>query len=96
MWPGPNSNTFVAHVLRSVSELGVVLPPDAIGRNYLPGGRFFAIDADGKDVHATLYGLLGISTGLRSGLELHALGLVAGVDIVRPGLKIPAIGRIGI
>lgn len=96
MWPGPNSNTFVAHVLRSVPELGVVLPPDAIGRNYLPGGRFFAVDADGMDVHATLYGLLGISVGLRSGLELHALGLVAGVDIVRPGLKIPAIGRIGI
>jgi hypothetical protein len=70
--------------------------PDAIGRDYLLGGRFFAIDADGKAVHATLYGLLGISAGLRSGFELHALGLVAGVDIVRPGLKIPAIGRIGI
>lgn len=95
IWPGPNSNTFVAHVLRSVPELGVVLPPDAIGRDYLPGGRFFAIDPDGMDVHATLYGLLGISAGLRSGLELHALGLVAGVDIVRPGLKIPAFGRIG-
>lgn len=96
MWPGPNSNTFVAHILRSVPELGVVLPPDAIGRDYLPGGRFFAIDADGRDVHATLYGLLGISAGLRSGLGLHVLGLVAGVDVVRPGLKIPAIGRIGI
>jgi len=50
MWPGPNSNTFVAHILRSVPELGVVLPPDAIGRDYLPDGRFFAIDADGRDV----------------------------------------------
>lgn len=96
MWPGPNSNTFVAHVLRSVPELGVVLPPDAVGRNYLPEGRFFAVDADGKDVHATLYGLLGISVGARSGLEFHALGLVTGIDIARPGLKIPAIGRIGI
>ncbi len=96
LWPGPNSNTFVAHVLRSVPELGVVLPPDAVGRDYLPEGRFFAMDADGRDIHATLYGLLGVSAGLRSGLELHVMGLVAGVDFARPAIKIPAIGRVGI
>jgi hypothetical protein len=33
IYPGPNSNTFVAHVLRQVPELGVVLPPDAVGRD---------------------------------------------------------------
>ena len=34
MWPGPNSNTFVAWVLR---EAGVehALDPRGIGRNYL-------------------------------------------------------------
>ena len=96
MWPGPNSNTFVAHVLRSVPELGVVLPPDAVGRDYLPEGRLFAMDADGRDVHATLYGLLGVSAGVRSGLELHVMGLVAGVDFSRPAIKVPAIGRIGL
>ena len=96
LWPGPNSNTFVAHVLRSVPELGVVLPPDAVGRDYLPGGQLFQIDADGLDLHATLYGLAGISAGWRSGLELHFMGLVAGFDIARPGIKIPALGRFGI
>lgn len=96
IWPGPNSNTFVAHVLRSVPELGVVLPPDAVGRDYLPEGKLFAIDPDGKDVHATLYGLFGVSAGMRSGLELHIMGLVAGIDLARPGIKIPAFGRIGI
>lgn len=96
IWPGPNSNTFVAHVLRSVPELGVVLPPDAVGRDYLPEGKLFAVDPDGMDVHATLYGLFGVSAGLRSGLELHIMGLVAGVDVTRPAIKIPAIGRIGI
>jgi hypothetical protein len=83
-------------VLRSVPELGVVLPPDAVGRDYLPEGRLFAVDADGRDMHATLYGLLGVSAGVRSGLELHIMGLVAGVDLARPAIKIPAIGRIGI
>jgi hypothetical protein len=96
LWPGPNSNTFVAHVLRSVPELDVVLPPDAVGRDYLPEGRLFLVDADGRDLHATLYGIAGISAGWRSGLELHFMGLVAGIDIVRPGIKIPAIGRVGI
>ncbi len=96
IWPGPNSNTFVAHVLRSVPELGVVLPPDAVGRDYLPKGKLFQIDADGRDLHATLYGLAGISAGVRSGLELHFFGLVAGFDFANPGIKIPALGRIGI
>jgi hypothetical protein len=96
IWPGPNSNTFVAHVLRTVPEIGAVLPPDAVGRDYLPEGRLFAIDADGRDVHATLFGLLGISAGVRSGFEVHFMGLVAGIDIARPAIKIPAFGRLGV
>ncbi|MDX0927341.1 DUF3750 domain-containing protein [Sinorhizobium medicae] len=96
LWPGPNSNTFIAHVLRSVPELDAVLPPDAVGRDYLPEGKLFHVDADGLDLHATLYGLAGISAGWRSGLELHFMGLVAGFDIARPGIKIPALGRFGI
>ncbi len=96
IWPGPNSNTFVAHVLRAVPDLGVVLPPDAVGRDYLPDGKLFSVDADGRDVHLTLNGLLGISAGARSGFEVHVLGLVAGIDVMRPALKLPGIGRIGI
>ncbi|MDF1632129.1 DUF3750 domain-containing protein [Mycoplana sp. MJR14] len=95
IWPGPNSNTFVAHVLKSVPELGAVLPPDAVGRDYLPFGTFVEIDPDGRDLHASLLGLVGFSAGLRSGLEFHLAGLVAGIDVMRPGVKIPALGRIG-
>ena len=96
MWPGPNSNTFVAHVLREVPELGAVLPPHAVGRDYLPEGRLFSVDPDGMDVHATLYGLFGVSAGLRSGFEVHVMGLVAGIDLANPAIKVPAIGRIGL
>ena len=35
IWPGPNSNTFTAFVLRDVPELRVDLPPTAIGKDYL-------------------------------------------------------------
>lgn len=96
IWPGPNSNTFVAHVLRSVPQLDAVLPPDAVGRDYLPEGRLFMIDADRRDLHATLYGLLGLSVGVRSGFEVHFMGLVAGIDVRYPGVKIPGFGRIGV
>ncbi|MFP5075805.1 DUF3750 domain-containing protein [Rhizobium sp. YIM 134829] len=96
LWPGPNSNTFVAHVLRSVPDLGAVLPPDAVGRDYLPEGRLVSLDADGRDLHLTLFGLVGLSAGIRSGFELHILGLVAGLDLANPGIKIPGFGRLGV
>jgi hypothetical protein len=96
IWPGPNSNTFVAYVLRTVPELGAVLPPHAVGRDYLPDGEFFHLDDDWRDLHVTLRGLVGFSAGMRSGFEMHFLGLVAGLDFSRPGIKVPAVGRIGI
>lgn len=96
MWPGPNSNSFVAHILREAPQIGATLPPTAVGRDYLSGGRFLAIDSDWRNVHATLWGLAGFSAGLRSGLEVHFLGLVAGVDVARPGIKVPGVGRIGL
>lgn len=95
IYPGPNSNTFVAHVLRSVPELGVVLPPDAVGRDYLPNGAFIHVADDWKDISLSLGGLLGVSAGVRSGFELNFLGLVAGFDVVNPGIKIPGLGYFG-
>src|SRR6185369_16181904 len=41
IWPGPNSNTFTAFVLRHVPELRVDLPANAVGKDYL-GARVFA------------------------------------------------------
>jgi hypothetical protein len=81
--------------MRAVPEIDAVLPPNAVGRDFLTGGRFFAYDQAG-DAHMTLFGLIGISAGVKSGLEVHLLGLVAGFDLGRPGVKIPAFGRVGI
>jgi len=95
IWPGPNSNTFVAHVLREVPEIGAVLPPDGVGRDYLPGPAFIRLDPDGRDLHLSLGGYAGLSVGLRSGFEINLLGLAAGFDFFRPAVKIPGFGRIG-
>lgn len=96
IWPGPNSNSFVAHVLKSVPELSITLPSNAVGRDYAPGIASVEIADDWADIHVTFGGILGFAAGLRSGLEIHLLGLVAGFDVVRPALKIPAYGRVGL
>jgi hypothetical protein len=96
IYPGPNSNTFVAHVLRQVPELGAVLPSDAVGRDYLGERTFYALDSDGRDLHVSLGGLAGFSVGMRSGLEVNFLGLVAGIDLARPALKVPGFGAVGL
>jgi hypothetical protein len=95
LWPGPNSNTFVASIMRAVPEINAVLPSNAVGRDYLSGGRFFAYDPRG-DAHLTLFGLIGFSAGIKSGFEMHFLGLVAGLDFAHPGIKVPAFGRFGV
>lgn len=94
LWPGPNSNSFVAYVLRAVPEIDAVLPPNAVGRDYIAEGAFYHFDPTG-DVNLTLYGLIGISAGIKSGFEMHILGLVAGLDFRHPGIKVPAFGRFG-
>ncbi|MEM7490536.1 MAG: DUF3750 domain-containing protein [Pseudomonadota bacterium] len=94
IFPGPNSNTFVAHILRTVPEFGLTLPPHAVGRDWLGPGFRTARSASG-DLHLSANGLLGLSVGPRVGLELHALGQAVGLDILRPALKLPAIGRVG-
>lgn len=95
IWPGPNSNSFVAAILRTVPELGLALPSNAVGRDFRHG--FFAGTSDsGTGFEINLYGVAGIKLGWVEGIELNLLGLVAGLDLRHPGLKVPGFGRIGI
>ena len=94
-WPGPNSNTFLAHIARQVPELAIQLPSNAVGKDFLPGGDLFAAAPSGSGFQLSLYGLFGILLAAREGLEVNLLGLSLGVDPVRPALKLPALGRLG-
>jgi len=94
LWPGPNSNTFTAWVLRAVPELGVDLPPTAIGKDYL-GSRVFASAPSGKGVQLTLFGLAGVTASPVEGLEVNLLGLSFGINPFDPSLKLPLVGRLG-
>jgi hypothetical protein len=96
LWPGPNSNTFIAYLARAVPEMHVVLPPTAIGKDYLPPGDFAAAGTGGSGVQLSLLGVLGVTLGWREGVEVNLLGLVVGLDVARPALKLPGIGRLGV
>jgi Protein of unknown function (DUF3750) len=92
-WPGPNSNTFVAVVLRAVPELGATLPPTAIGKDFRPG-PYLGLTDSRTGVEASLYGALGLKLGGVEGAEINVLSLVAGIDLRKPALKLPGFGRI--
>lgn len=95
IWPGPNSNTFSAFVLRSVPELRVDLPPTAIGKDYL-GASLVAKTPSGTGVQLSVFGVLGVLIGAEEGAELNVLGLTFGVDPLDLAFKLPLAGRVGI
>ena len=95
LWPGPNSNTFTAYVARNVPELKAALPSNALGKDYLDEGQFFTRTPSSTGWQLSLYGVLGLALGIQEGLEINLLGLVFGVDVARPALKLPFVERIG-
>jgi hypothetical protein len=92
LWPGPNSNTFVAWMTRAVPELEADLPATAIGKDYI-GGSFISTAPSGSGFQLSLKGLLGFSASGVDGVEINILGLNFGV--APSGVKLPLVGRIG-
>ena len=94
-WPGPNSNTFIAHIGRSVPGLRLDLPANAIGKDYQPLSSALGRAPSGTGVQASLFGLLGVIVAPEEGLEVNVLGLSLGVDVAEPALRLPGLGRVG-
>jgi hypothetical protein len=95
LWPGPNSNTFTAHVGREVPELVLDLPTTAIGKDFLTNGGLAENAPSGTGVQLSWYGVLGVLAARQEGLELNLLGLSFGIDFLRPAIKLPMVGRLG-
>lgn len=94
-WPGPNSNTFVAHVLDKVPAFGARLPTHAVGRDFAPGFGRATLSMEAMVLQGTLGGLAGFRAGLDGTVEIHLAGLVAGIDLRRGAVAIPALGPLG-
>jgi hypothetical protein len=95
VWPGPNSNTFTAHMARAAPELAVDLPTTAIGKDFLADGALVAPAPSGTGYQLSLWGLLGVTIARVEGLEFNLFGLNAGIDASPPALRLPGLGRLG-
>ena len=96
LWPGPNSNTFVATVLRAVPELEVALPPTAIGKDFRADNSVIGATPSRTGMEFEIYGLIGLKAGWVEGLEVNLFTLVAGLDLRHPAIKLPGVGRVGV
>lgn len=94
-WPGPNSNTFIAAILDAVPDMRTTLPPTAVGKDYPYNRSWLSSTASGTGMRATLGGYLTLTIGWIEGIELSLFGGVLGLDIRRPAIKLPGLGRIG-
>ena len=96
VWPGPNSNSFVTHVLSAIPEAAIALPPTAIGKDFRPEADLVALTPSRTGLQLSLAGLAGITVAWVEGVEINVLGLVLGLDLRRPAIKLPGLGRIGV
>jgi hypothetical protein len=91
-WPGPNCNSFVAHLTRSVPALATPLPPLAIGKDWLPGGGLVAKAPSGTGWQFSLLGLAGVTVAQAEGIELNILGIAIGWRGWPPRPILPGLG----
>lgn len=96
VWPGPNSNTFIAWVVRNTEGFEVELPPAAVGKDYLGDGLGLASAASGTGFVISAWGLIGLTAALREGLELNLLGSTIGIDPDDLAIKLPALGKLSL
>ncbi len=96
LWPGPNSNSFTAWVLRRVPELRADLPPTAIGKDWLGQGHLVASVPSGSGFQVSLFGVLGVAIGIEEGLEFNFFGVHFGLDPLDLSLRLPGFGNLSI
>jgi hypothetical protein len=95
VWPGPNSNSFVSHIVREVPGFDAELPATAIGKDWL-GWAGVAPAPSKTGWTASLAGVFGVTLAVEEGLELHILGSTAGIDVNDLAIKLPALGKLSV
>ena len=96
IWPGPNSNSFIAWIARRVPELRVDLPPTAIGKDWLGSGQVIASAPSGTGFQVTLWGALGVTLGIEEGIEFNIGCVHFGIDPLDLALRLPGFGNVGL
>lgn len=86
-YPGPNSNTFAAHLIREVDGISATLDHNAVGKEWgFHLGR--TTGGGGCEIQTPLAGL---ALGVKEGIEISLLGFSGGISFYPPALKIPIL-----
>jgi Protein of unknown function (DUF3750) len=96
VWPGPNSNSFVAWVVRNTDGFAAELPPVAVGKDYLGPGLVLAAAPSRTGFTIQAWGLAGITAAVAEGLELNILGTAIGIDPGDLAVKFAAVGKVSV
>ena len=96
VWPGPNSNSFVAYVLRNVPGFGAEMDPTGVGKDYMGPGVRLGPTPSGTGWQVSAWGVLGAAIARAEGFELHVLGATIGIDPQDLAIKLPGLGAIGL
>lgn len=73
----------------------VELPSNAIGKDWIYKGQPLGWSETKTGIQFSIVGALGFTLGLGEGVEVNVLGLSFGLDFLRPALKLPLVGRVG-
>lgn len=96
VWPGPNSNSFVAWVVRNTEGFSAELPPVAIGKDWLGQGLAAGPAPSGTGFTLSAWGTLGLTLALEEGIELSILGTAIGIDPNDLAVKLPSLGKLSL
>ena len=92
MWPGPNSNTFVAYVIRHSPSIKIRLPMTAVGKDYLIN-RYCTSAISKTGYQCSLKGVLGFTVAKVEGIEINILGFGVGLNTTYPFIRLPGIDQ---
>ncbi|MGI9483821.1 MAG: DUF3750 domain-containing protein [Hyphomicrobiales bacterium] len=96
LWPGPNSNTFVASIVRAVPGLDAELPATAIGKDFLGPGLETAPMPTKTGWQISWAGIIGAGLSWKEGFEFHLLGGTLGINPLNLSIKLPGAGRLSL
>lgn len=96
VWPGPNSNSFVAWVVRNTEGFATELPPVAVGKDFLGEGIFLGRAASGTGFVVSAWGAVGLTAALDEGFEVNLLGTAIGIDPDDLAINLPALGKLSL
>ncbi len=89
-YPGPNSNTFMEKMIRQVDGINAILDHNAIGKEY----GYYAGKTTGGTGLKLQTPILGVSIGLKEGVEISTFGFSTGVSFYPPSIRIPFLPKI--